>query len=108
MVAIPRSIHCHASHVIFISNLQATSALDAESERVVQEALDRLMEGRGRTSLVVAHRLSTIRHSHRIAVLQDGRVVEEGSHEELFRNASSAYHALVKLQQVGGTAAPAA
>ena len=60
---------------------EATSALDTESERLVQDALTRLMGGR--TSLVIAHRLSTVRHADRIYVLQDGRIVEEGIHEEL-------------------------
>lgn len=60
---------------------EATSALDTESEKVVQEALDRLMQGR--TAFVIAHRLSTIRNAHRICVLQDGKLVEQGTHEEL-------------------------
>ncbi len=60
---------------------EATSALDNESEGVVQEALDRLMENR--TTLIVAHRLSTIKVAHRIAVLENGQIVELGTHEEL-------------------------
>jgi len=60
---------------------EATSALDVHSERLVQAALDRLM--RGRTTLVIAHRLSTIRKAHRIAVVDNGCIVEEGTHEEL-------------------------
>lgn len=60
---------------------EATSALDAQSETLVQEALERLMEGR--STLVIAHRLSTIQNADRVAVLEEGRIVELGSHEEL-------------------------
>jgi len=63
---------------------EATSALDTISEAFVREALDRLM--RGRTTLVIAHRLSTVQAAHQIAVLAEGRIVERGTHAELLRN----------------------
>jgi ATP-binding cassette subfamily B protein len=62
---------------------EATSALDAESERLVQRAVERLSQGR--TVLVVAHRLATVLHADRIAVLEHGRVVEQGSHSALLK-----------------------
>jgi ATP-binding cassette, subfamily B, bacterial len=74
---------------------EATSALDAESERAVQEALDRLM--RGRTTLVIAHRLATIRAADRILVLDQGRLVEEGTHESLLAR-GGLYARLAALQ----------
>ena len=76
---------------------EATSALDTESERLVQEALDRLMHSR--TTIVIAHRLSTIVNADLICVLQDGRIVERGTHSELM-NLQGAYHKLVMLQQM--------
>ncbi|KAL3499944.1 hypothetical protein ACH5RR_039037 [Cinchona calisaya] len=76
---------------------EATSALDAESEKSVQEALDRVMVGR--TTVVVAHRLSTIRNADIIAVVQNGRIVETGSHEELISKSNGAYASLVQLQE---------
>lgn len=78
---------------------EATSALDTASERLVQEALDKLMEGR--TSIVIAHRLSTVRHADRILVLDQGRVVESGTHEELIANTDGLYHSLSRLQLAG-------
>jgi len=60
---------------------EATSALDAESERLIREAFDRLMEGR--TTFIIAHRLSTVRRADRIVVLEGGRIVEQGGHDEL-------------------------
>lgn len=76
---------------------EATSALDAESEIIVQEALERLM--RGRTTVVVAHRLSTIRNVDSIAVIQDGRIVEQGSHQELSSRSDGPYARLLNLQR---------
>ena len=74
---------------------EATSALDTENERLVQDALSNLMESR--TSLVIAHRLSTIRHADEIYVVQDGRIVEHGKHEDLVAN-DGLYSHLCKLQ----------
>lgn len=76
---------------------EATSALDTISEKLVQEALNKLMEGR--TTILVAHRLSTIRDADSIAVLQNRRVIEIGSHEQLSRTPGSIYRQLVSLQE---------
>eukprot|EP01018_Ginkgo_biloba_P008961 Gb_02469 [translate_table: standard] len=77
---------------------EATSALDSQSEQVVQEALDRIMVGR--TSIVVAHRLGTIQNADFIAVIEDGNIVEQGSHSDLInKGEGSSYFSLVKLQQ---------
>ncbi|CAN7062158.1 hypothetical protein IGI04_016703 [Brassica rapa subsp. trilocularis] len=77
---------------------EATSALDVESERSVQEALDQACSGR--TSIVVAHRLSTIRNAHTIAVIDDGKVAEQGSHSQLLKNYSDGIYArMIQLQR---------
>lgn len=75
---------------------EATSALDAESERVVQDALDRVMVNR--TTIVVAHRLSTIKGADMIAVLKEGKIAEKGKHEALLRIKDGAYASLVQLR----------
>lgn len=79
---------------------EATSALDAQSEKIVQQALD--VASQGRTALIIAHRLSTIRNADFIAVLQSGRVIESGSHDELMNmnnGEGGAYCKLVQMQQ---------
>ena len=77
-LAIARALYKNAPILILD---EATSALDTESERLVQEALQRLMQGR--TTLVIAHRLSTIEHADRVVVMERGRIVEQGTHAEL-------------------------
>ena len=76
---------------------EATSSLDTESERLVQEALNNLMTDR--TSLVIAHRLSTVRHADEIIVLDKGQIAERGKHDELI-TANGIYKRLVELQEV--------
>ena len=75
---------------------EATSSLDAESERLVQDALDKLMENR--TSIIIAHRLSTVRRCDQILVLSGGTIVERGTHEELVAKEGSLYGTLARLQ----------
>tara|TARA_Y100000389_G_scaffold204954_1_gene261207 strand:- start:3259 stop:5079 length:1821 start_codon:yes stop_codon:yes gene_type:complete len=76
---------------------EATSALDTESEKLVQEALENLMSNR--TSLVIAHRLSTIQKADKIVVMQDGEIIEIGTHKELIDNEST-YKKLVEMQSI--------
>ncbi len=75
---------------------EATSSLDAESERLVQDALDKLMQNR--TSIIIAHRLSTVRRADQILVLSAGTIIERGTHDELVANEHSLYATLAKLQ----------
>ena len=75
---------------------EATSSLDSESERLVQEALEKLMQWR--TSVVIAHRLSTVRNADKIIVLEEGIIVEQGTHTELIANENGLYKTLTELQ----------
>lgn len=77
---------------------EATSSLDTESEKTVQDALDNLMQGR--TTLVIAHRLSTIKNADEILILQDGKIVERGNHYELLEVDESIYKRLTLLQKI--------
>lgn len=76
---------------------EATSSLDTESERIVQDAINTLMQNR--TSIVIAHRLSTVQHADEIIVLDKGRIVEQGTHNELIAK-GGLYNNLVAMQQV--------
>jgi len=78
---------------------EATSSLDSESERLVQDALEKLMKGR--TSIVIAHRLSTIRQADNILVLENGRIIEQGTHEQLLLVKDGLYRNLSGLQFAG-------
>ncbi|HLG04395.1 MAG TPA: ABC subfamily B transporter ATP-binding protein, partial [Bacteroidia bacterium] len=95
-IAIARAVLKNPSILILD---EATSSLDSESERVVQEALDLLMVGR--TSFVIAHRLSTIRNADRILVIEKGKVVESGSHDDLMAVENGLYRSLSRLQYQG-------
>jgi subfamily B ATP-binding cassette protein MsbA len=77
---------------------EATSALDSESEKLVNDALEHLMENR--TSIIIAHRLSTIQKADKIVVLDQGQVVETGTHNELI-SMGGIYNSLYKLQSLG-------
>ncbi|KAL8150337.1 hypothetical protein V2J09_020145 [Rumex salicifolius] len=77
---------------------EATSALDAESEKIVQDALDRIMVNR--TTVIVAHRLSTVRNADMIAVIHQGKVVEKGTHSRLLDDPEGAYSQLIRLQEM--------
>ena len=95
-IAIARAI---LKDPVFLILDEATSALDVESEHLVQEALERLMENR--SSLVIAHRLSTIQHADKVVVLNEGSVVEVGTHDVLLKQ-QGLYHRLVQKQFVSG------
>eukprot|EP00752_Nemacystus_decipiens_P001377 g1364.t1 len=84
---------------------EAASSLDVESERLVQATLDRLMSIKRGTTIVIAHRLSTIRNADKICVVEDGKIVESGKHDDLIRMEGGKYLQLVKLQ-LGGAIKP--
>ena len=75
---------------------EATSAVDTETEKLIQEALDRLIKGR--TTIAIAHRLSTLQNADRLLVMKDGRIVESGTHEELLAKPDGVFRHLVELQ----------
>jgi subfamily B ATP-binding cassette protein MsbA len=98
-ITIARAVY-HKPKILVLD--EATSALDTESERLVQEALDKIVEGT--TAIVIAHRLSTIVHADKIVVMERGRILDQGSHQELLSR-SSVYRRLCELQ-FGASALP--
>lgn len=95
-VAIARAVLKNAPILVLD---EATSSLDSQSEGLIQDALDKLMQNR--TVIVIAHRLSTIRKMDRIVVVDNGRVVEDGNHEQLLKDKQGIYHKLWRLQAGG-------
>jgi len=93
-LTIARAVLKNPSILIFD---EATSSLDTESERLVQDAINHVMQNR--TSLVIAHRLSTVRHADEIIVLQNGEIAERGTHDELLQK-SGIYKRLIEMQEV--------
>jgi len=95
-IGIARAVLADPSILIFD---EATSNLDSYSEGLIQEAMERI--GKGRTMIIIAHRLSTINKADKIIVLEDGRVIEQGSHNKLARNKGGLYRKLLDLQKTG-------
>lgn len=93
-VSIARAILCNPRILILD---EATSSVDTETEHKIQEALDKLVEGR--TVFAIAHRLSTLRRADRLFVVDEGRIVEEGTHAELLDIPDGTYCRLVRMQQ---------
>jgi len=94
-ISIARAVHANPPILILD---EATSALDTESERLVQDAIENLMKNR--TSIVIAHRLSTVRRADTIIVIDEGRIVEKGSHDELLKNKDGLYTKLYTMQMM--------
>ena len=95
------TLHSSYQSVIFTSDPkdEATSALDSESELVVQDALDKLLASEKRTTVIIAHRLTTIRNADVIVVIAGGQVVETGTHDSLMQRVNGHYRELVQKQE---------
>lgn len=95
-IGIARAILANPKILIFD---EATSNLDSQSEKLIQESMDKI--SKGRTVIIIAHRLSTIRKADKIIVLEDGRIVEQGNHDELLHQKGGIYAKLLNLQKTG-------
>jgi ABC-type multidrug transport system fused ATPase/permease subunit len=95
-IGIARAILANPRILIFD---EATSSLDSYSEKLIQEAMDKI--SKGRTTIIIAHRLSTIRKASKIVVLEEGKIIEQGSHYELANTKGGLYSKLLKLQEMG-------
>jgi len=97
-IAIARALFANPRLLIFD---EATSALDYESEAIIQRNMAAICKGR--TVLIIAHRLSAVRHAHRIIAMEKGRIVEAGPHDELIKRPKGLYAYLWRMQQTGGS-----
>ena len=95
-MAIARALFTHPRILIFD---EATSALDYESEAIIQHNMAHICQGR--TVLIIAHRLSAVRHAHRIIVMDKGRIAESGPHDALLQNPQGLYAHLWRMQDGG-------
>ena len=95
-MAIARALFTHPRILIFD---EATSALDYESEAIIQHNMQHICQGR--TVLIIAHRLSAVRHAHRIIVMDKGHIVESGPHDALLQNPQGLYAHLWRMQDGG-------
>jgi len=77
---------------------EATSALDAKTEAIVQEDIDQLLENKNKTIMIIAHRIATLRHMDKIIVIEKGRIIESGTHDELMNMSHSKYKTLWNMQ----------
>ena len=79
---------------------EATSSLDSHTEKLIQDSLNFLIESKGKTVIAIAHRLSTLKHMDRILIMDKGKIIEEGTHQELLHNHKGLYKKLWKFQEV--------